>query len=55
MTDLFAPKPASRPPFTVSKAQLRGAIWLMALAMFVLLPKPYPDDAAPSVRAVAER
>lgn len=43
MTELFAPKPANRPPFTVSKAQLRGAIWLMALAVFVLLPKPFAD------------
>jgi hypothetical protein len=55
MTDLFAPKPANRPLFTVSKAQMRGAIWLMALAVFVLLPKPFPDDAAPAVRVVAER
>lgn len=51
MTELFAPKPANRPSFTVIKAQLRGAIWLMALAVFVLLPKPFADvePAAASV------
>lgn len=43
MTDLFAPKPARRPPLTISKAHLRGAIWLVALAVFVLLPKPFSD------------
>ena len=43
MTDLFAPRPAARQPFSVSKAQLRGLIWLLALAVFVLLPKPFAD------------
>ena len=42
MTDLFAPKPARR-PLSISKAQLRGAIWLLALAAFVLLPKPFAE------------
>ncbi|HEV2513693.1 MAG TPA: hypothetical protein VGV07_00465 [Devosia sp.] len=55
MTDLFAPRPASRPLFRVSKAQLRGAIWLLALAVFVLLPKPFADVAPAAARVVAER
>jgi hypothetical protein len=55
MTDLFAPKPASRPPFTVNKAQLRGAIWVLALAAFVLLPKPFADAEPAAAQVVAER
>ena len=55
MTDLFAPKPANRPLFTVSKAQLRGAIWLMALSVFVLLPKPFADTEPAAAQVVAER
>lgn len=52
---LFAPKPANRPLFTVSKAQLRGLIWLLALALFVLLPKPFADTEPVAAQVVAER
>ncbi|MBL8594313.1 MAG: hypothetical protein JNK01_16645, partial [Devosia sp.] len=55
MTDLFAPKPARRPLLTISKAQLRGAIWLLALALFVLLPKPFADPEPVAAQVVAER
>lgn len=54
MTDLFAPKPA-RQPLRVSKAQLRGAIWLLALALFVLLPKPFADTEPVAAQVAAER
>ena len=40
MTDLFAAKQSRREPVTINKAYLRGAIWLAALSLFVLLPKP---------------
>lgn len=40
MTDLFAAKSAEPQPFTINKSYLRGAIWLAALAVLVLLPKP---------------
>ncbi len=40
MTDLLAPKSAEPQPFTINKSYLRGAIWLAALAVVVLLPKP---------------
>ena len=55
MTDLFAPKPASRPLPKPSKAQLRGAIWLMALAAFVLLPKPFADVESAAAQLAADR
>ncbi len=47
MTDLFAPKLAEPWRSPITKAHLRGAIWLMALAVFVLLPKPR-DRGVPS-------
>lgn len=40
MADPFAFKPAEPWRWPITKAHLRGAIWLMALAVFVLLPKP---------------
>ncbi|HEY1092010.1 MAG TPA: hypothetical protein VGE47_13030 [Burkholderiaceae bacterium] len=55
MPDLFAPRPAHRPPFTVSKAQLRGVIWLLALAVFVLLPKPFADAEPAAAQVTVER
>ncbi|MBN9362627.1 MULTISPECIES: hypothetical protein [unclassified Devosia] len=54
MTDLFAPRPAHRPLPRISKAQLRGAIWLLALAAFVLLPKPFAE-AEPVAPIAADR
>ncbi|WP_156342932.1 hypothetical protein [Devosia sp. A16] len=55
MRDLFAPRPANRRQFSISKAQLRGAIWLTALAVFVLLPKPFADTAPSAAQVAAER
>lgn len=52
MTDLFAPRMASPQPFIVNKAHLRGVIWLMALALFVLLPRPDAADAPRPLLAV---
>lgn len=40
MTDLFAAKSAEPWRSPITKAHLRGAIWLVALAVFVLLPRP---------------
>lgn len=49
MTDLFAAKSAEPWRLPITKAHLRGAIWLMALAVFVLLPRP---DAVDSPRPI---
>ena len=54
MTDLFAPKPANRPLPRPSKAQLRGAIWLAALAVLVLLPKPFADAEPAAAQLAAD-
>ncbi|WP_176730319.1 hypothetical protein [Devosia insulae] len=43
MTDLFAAKSAEPWRWPITKAHLRGAIWLVALALFVLLPKPFAE------------
>lgn len=40
MTDLFAAKPADPWRLPITKAHVRGAIWLAAMAVFVLLPRP---------------
>jgi hypothetical protein len=45
MTGLFAPKPAKPWQLPIKRAHLRGAIWLTALAVFVLLPRPDADEA----------
>jgi hypothetical protein len=47
MTDLFAPKLAEPWRVPITKAHLRGAIWITALAVFVLLPR---SDAAEAPR-----
>lgn len=55
MTDLFAAKPVSQAPFTIDKSYLRGAIWLAALAIFVLLPKPDYGEPRQHVAEIAAR
>lgn len=52
MADLFAFKPAEPWQWPITKAHLRGAIWLMALAVFVLLPKPMDGGAPPPTTSV---
>ena len=52
MTDLFAAKPAEPWRVPITKAHLRGAIWMAALAVFVLLPRPDAAEARPLVVAV---
>jgi hypothetical protein len=49
MTDLFAAKSAEPLRLPITKAHLRGAIWMAALAVFVLLPRP---DAAEAPRPI---
>ena len=53
MTDLFAAKSAEPWRLPITKAHLRGAIWLMALALFVLLPKPFADAEPASAQVAA--
>jgi hypothetical protein len=53
MTDLFAAKAAEPWRSPITKAHLRGAIWLAALAVFVLLPRP--DAAEPRPLVVASQ
>jgi hypothetical protein len=55
MTDLFAAKSAEPWRLPITKAHLRGAIWLLALAVFVLLPKPFADIEPAAAQVVAER
>lgn len=47
MSEPFAVKPAMSLRLSISKAQLRGAIWLIVLAVFVLLPKPSEAVVSP--------
>lgn len=52
MTDLFAARSSEPWRLPITRAHLRGAIWLVALAVFVLLPKPFAD-AEPAATQVA--
>lgn len=45
MPDLFAVKSAEPQRLPITKAHLRGAIWLAALAVLVLVPRPDAVDA----------
>jgi hypothetical protein len=46
MTELFAPKLAEPWRLPITKAHLRGVIWMAALAVFVLLPRPDAAEAS---------